>query len=244
MNNYEAKLILQAYRPSGRDAQDPHFREALAQAEQDPSLGAWFAEEQKAHAIVSKKLRAFPVPEDVKVEILVGRKIDRVPLRRHSHILVAMVACAVMGLFTALYFNSSRTISLNYLQKEIAIFTEKHEFNPPYWTEDSEKIRAWLKTRQGSPEFVVPVGMQSLANIGCEVREFHGRKVSVICFWVDKNKREAIHLFVVDRSTLKDLPLRPMFLQQGKAITAAWSDDKHAYILSGIGDATYLSRFL
>ena len=42
MNNQEAKFILGAYRPGGRDAVDPMFSEALAQAGRDPELRAWF----------------------------------------------------------------------------------------------------------------------------------------------------------------------------------------------------------
>ena len=48
MNNQEAKLILQAYRPGGRDTFDPLFAEALEQARRDPELQKWFAERKQA----------------------------------------------------------------------------------------------------------------------------------------------------------------------------------------------------
>ena len=55
MNNTEAKFILNAYRPNGRDAGDPAMTAALAQAASDPALGAWFAREQThGHAIAAK----------------------------------------------------------------------------------------------------------------------------------------------------------------------------------------------
>ena len=46
MTNQEAKFTLSAYRANGQDAGDPAFAEALAQAKQDPALGAWLARAQ------------------------------------------------------------------------------------------------------------------------------------------------------------------------------------------------------
>ena len=57
MNNTEAKFILNAYRPNGRDAGDATFRAALDQAKSDPALGAWFAREQAHGIAVAAKLR-------------------------------------------------------------------------------------------------------------------------------------------------------------------------------------------
>ena len=57
MNNEEAKLILQAYRPGGQDANDPRFREALEQARRDPELARWFANEQALDSRISTKVQ-------------------------------------------------------------------------------------------------------------------------------------------------------------------------------------------
>ena len=62
MNNNEAKFILSAYRPGGRDAGDPGMATALAQAKSDPVLGAWFARERAHDAAVAWKLRAVVPP--------------------------------------------------------------------------------------------------------------------------------------------------------------------------------------
>ena len=70
MNNNEAKFILRAYRPSGRDAADPAFNSALAQAKSDPALGAWLVREQAFDALITKKLRAIVPPPDLREAIL------------------------------------------------------------------------------------------------------------------------------------------------------------------------------
>ena len=46
MKSNEARQLLEVYRPSGADAQDPQIQEALKQADRDPALAGWF-EEQK-----------------------------------------------------------------------------------------------------------------------------------------------------------------------------------------------------
>ena len=78
MNNQEAKLILQAYHPGGRDASDPLFAEALEQARRDPELQKWFADEQALDSRIQSKLRtAVLVPRDLKSNLLALRKINR-----------------------------------------------------------------------------------------------------------------------------------------------------------------------
>ena len=70
MTREEAKLFLQAYRPGGQDAEDPHFAEALALAKRDPELAAWFARQQKFDALFSDGLRQVRAPAQLKAEIL------------------------------------------------------------------------------------------------------------------------------------------------------------------------------
>ena len=78
MNNEEAKLILQAYRPGGPDASDPLFAEALEHARRDPELQKWFAEQQTLDSLIQSKLRpAVAVPRDLKTNLLALRKIIR-----------------------------------------------------------------------------------------------------------------------------------------------------------------------
>ena len=46
MDEQEARLILQGYRPGGQDQSDPHFSEALQEVMRNPELAQWFADEQ------------------------------------------------------------------------------------------------------------------------------------------------------------------------------------------------------
>ncbi len=74
MDNREAKFLLSAYRPSGQDADDPCFAEALEQARRDPVLERCFNESIAFDATMTEKLRAVEVPPDLRENILAGVK--------------------------------------------------------------------------------------------------------------------------------------------------------------------------
>lgn len=244
MNNIDAKLILQAYRPNDQDAQDPFFQKALAQADQDSSLAEWFASERAHDAAIAQKLSEIPVPPNLKSSILLGKKM----IHRRSFFtrpaFLALAACMVIGLFTTAYLQMPRIVPFEHYENEIARFTSTHHFNPIFKNAELPKIREWLNQNEGSPSFTLTDNLDKLAEIGCQVHKFHGQKVSVICFWVNKDKYEAIHLFVVDRDALTNPPAAPILNHHGRVATASWSDSRHTYILVGIGDENYIAKYL
>jgi hypothetical protein len=74
MNNQEAKLILQAYRPGTQDASDPAFAEALEQVWRNPELHEWFSDQCAYDARIHDKLKeAIAIPADLKVRLLALR---------------------------------------------------------------------------------------------------------------------------------------------------------------------------
>src|SRR4051812_36323321 len=81
MNNPEAKFILGAYRPDGRDAGDPMFAGALSQAEHEPELHAWFESQRKFDATIAGKLRDVAPPAELREAILAGVRASQP--RRH-----------------------------------------------------------------------------------------------------------------------------------------------------------------
>lgn len=66
MDNTTAKEILSAYRPGGEDANDPFFREALAQCEHDPAMKRWFYEQRVFDERVAASLQNIRAPESGK----------------------------------------------------------------------------------------------------------------------------------------------------------------------------------
>ncbi len=70
MTNARAKLLLSVYRPNGADAEDPAFKEALAQVRLDPTLGSWFREQRAFDELIFAKLRSIEVPANLPTAIL------------------------------------------------------------------------------------------------------------------------------------------------------------------------------
>ena len=77
MNNQQAKFILGAYRPDGRDATDAAFAEALAQTERDPELRQWLERQRAFDTAVVGRLRAVAPPVELKQAILAGVRASR-----------------------------------------------------------------------------------------------------------------------------------------------------------------------
>ncbi|MGF1448768.1 MAG: hypothetical protein ACFB20_05075 [Opitutales bacterium] len=70
MTPEEAKKFLQAYRPSGADAEDADMRAALESAQADDALKAWHDEESAFDKAFAAKLRESTPPADLKERIL------------------------------------------------------------------------------------------------------------------------------------------------------------------------------
>lgn len=64
MDNNKAKLKLAVYRRTGADANDPFFAEALQQAEKDPGLREWLAEQQAFDAKFAAALGEIHGPKE------------------------------------------------------------------------------------------------------------------------------------------------------------------------------------
>lgn len=70
MDKDEVKVVLQSYRAGTDDENDSLFRDALAQASNDPALADWFRAEQEFDAVMAEKFRDVPVETAVKKRLL------------------------------------------------------------------------------------------------------------------------------------------------------------------------------
>ena len=73
----EARLLFSAYRPGGKDADDPTFAAALEAAKSDPALAQWLAEQQAFDEAVAGHLRTVEIPADLRARILAGAALSR-----------------------------------------------------------------------------------------------------------------------------------------------------------------------
>lgn len=246
MNREEAKYILSAYRVDGQDASDPQFREALEMLKIDPELARWFAREQALDRKIAEKIGSFPVPPDLKSRLLAARKIIPLPRWWQKPAWLAATACAVLALavVTVSVHTSSKPQFADFRSYVGAIAGDKSG-HLEMMSKDLVAVRQWLNSRNAPDDFVIPAGLKGLPSLGCRVFDWSGSKVSFVCF--ELGKKEMVHLFVMDRRTLRGIP-RSQDVQAaalGNGITTlSWSDDKRIYVLAGHENEQELRKLL
>ena len=235
MNREEAKYLLHAYRVGGQDASDPQFREALELLKQDPELAQWFAEDQAIHRRLADKFSKLPVPGDLKTQLLATRKIMQpVPWwKKPMRLAAAAAAIALLVCSLAVWFSVAGREKFADFRSFAATMAATKMERLDFTSQDPREVKQWLANRGDTPaDFVIPAGLNGRPSIGCCVMNWHGQKVSMVCF--EMENRKVAHLFVVDRARLRNVPSMAQALTAGNGInTVAWSDRKNVYVLAG-----------
>ncbi len=256
MDKTEAQFILQAWRPGGHDASDPAFAAALAQVASDPELAAWFEEQRALDAVIAAKLQSFPVPARLKPDILAGRKIVRPSAFQSRRNLLAMAAAIAALLSLAVWWSPSQRADRHVaaaFQADMGRFLNGIG-HLDFHTEDVSKARHWLANNAGHDALRLPPRLEGQPCVGCRVLDWEGSKVSLVCYYLKatgdggsdgRTQIEELHLLVIDRDRLKDMPAAaaPRFSTQGRWETALWSDGRHAYLLAGLAQGGYLKKY-
>jgi len=240
MDTEQARIILSAHRPESDDAEEiALFEEALAVMERDPGLAEWFAGQSRLDTAMRDALRSIQPPADLKAAILADAKTVDLPVTARPNpwitptwlALAATVAVAAGIVFLVPHKPDTR-VPLAAIDAAIPQMTRAHEH--PYATGDDDigKIRTWLASNGGAEKFDVPAGLRGIHGMGCEVASVQGAKVSIICFEMPGGG--AAHLYVMDRSALRNAPPEGHAdIQQHDGIAmASWSDARHSYILA------------
>lgn len=245
MNEQEARLILQAYRPGAQDQGDPHFAEALQEAARNPQLARWFAEEQAFDQAMTAHLAAVPAPFGLKTRILAQATAPMVS--RTSSWLIGLAGVV------ALLFLLAQVVSLwrNPAPASAAIPDYAREMvrsiqrGPPLDMESDNlgAIKDWLARKEASP-VEIPPGLAALAPVGCRVHSFRGHEVTLICF--HREGGQIAHLFVVDRAVLPKLKPgdAPFFHRDGEWTTATWAEGDRVYMIAAQGDRAAVQKYL
>ena len=234
MNNQEAKLILQAYRPGGEDASDPLFAEALEQARRDPKLQKWFAEQTVLEARLQARLEtAIPVPRGLKSDLLALRKISRsVPWWFQPMKLAAAAAVVLLLGLGGFFLFSQHPTQLASFRETMAGYTAQEQGHVVFESHDLTAIRQWLQGRGLESNFDLPAALPGRSAEGCRVVDWNGHKAMMVCFVLDG---EHMDLFVMDRTSLPSLrdDGLPLYAKTADLMTATWSKGDKVYLLTG-----------
>jgi uncharacterized membrane protein YbaN (DUF454 family) len=246
MNNQEAKLILQAYRPGGRDALDPFFAEALEQGRRDPELQKWFTEEQALDSQIQSKLRqAVAIPPDLKANLLALRKVIRPAPWWFQPMKLAAAAAVVLLLGLAAFFLlPQKPAQLASFREKMTRYSMQVQGHITFASPDFTKIQQWLQEQGVDANFELPGGLQGKPAHGCRVVDWNGQKATMICFVLDDG--EHVDFFVMDRAGLPGMPENggPQFASANGLMTVTWAKDDKVYLMTGNGDKKSFQNLL
>ncbi len=231
MNNDEAKFILAAYRPSGQDATDPLFTEALAQARRDLDLKAWFNVQLAFDSQISAKLGEIQPPPGLRDLILAGARVSwRPPSWRRRWFWFAAVAVFVISLSVLVAVRrfeaaGPKLAELSRFALRDTAFDGADHFGSVPAIRALEQRLAETNLRSGAD---LNLDLARLRADGCRTVRVAGREVFEICF----GRNQEFHLYVAKRGDFATAPEdQPEFAVQGRFAVATWEDARFAYSL-------------
>ncbi|MEO5753472.1 MAG: hypothetical protein ABIR38_02070 [Chthoniobacterales bacterium] len=245
MDEPQARLILQAYRP-GSEENDPEAAEALQMAERDPALGRWLAEEQEFDRAMAAHLEAIPAPFGLKTRILAQGSPAAVESRPWSWAVKLAGVAALLFLLVqiASFFRPPPPPSAgvgDYASEMVSFI----RLSPPLEmaSDDLGAIKKWLAKEDIAPPDV-PQRLADLRPAGCRILSFRGQKVTLICF--KRDDAGLAHLFVVDRTAMPQMKPgdKPVLRQEGDWATATWVEKDSVYLVAAEGGPADVQRFL
>jgi hypothetical protein len=242
MNNNEAKFLLRAYRPGGRDADDPAFAGALAQARQDPALGAWFAREQAFDTVVTAQLGSIAPPPGLREAILTGASVSRASREsRRWPVWLALAASValLLGVGAMWRIRSARQMDpLTAFILHDAQF-EKHGGHGEV-TGDLQRVLENPATRLASG---LPVDFARLRTTGCRTLSFAGHDVLEVCFERDGS---IFHLYMARHADFPQIASTtgPRIMKHDGWSAMQWADAQQVYVVASSADPAALRALL
>ena len=239
MNTTEAKFILRARRPDGRDDADPRFSEALEQARRDLALAGWMAREQAFDTTVAEKLRVVQPPAGLREAILAGARMSRpVSFWRRPQVL-ALAACVAIIMGLALAWPTLRPAA-DTERLALGVMTEMSSpAHHPIVVGGRGALRVALADPNTRLAAGLPFDFTQLKADGCRSLHIGGREVLEVCF----ERGGEFHLYIAKRGDFRG-DGEPIFRERGTLASVAWTDARHAYVLvTGEGAAALRNVF-
>ena len=246
MNVTEAKQILLLYRPGTSDAEDPHIREALSVARQDPELGKWLEEHQAFQSALRAKFRQIQVPAGLKGELLAGGKIVSPPVfwQRPTWLAAAAIFVVLIAVAATMLRTSVPDRFANY--RENMVSAAIRVYGMDLETGDPNRLRQFIAQKGAPADYELTTGLAKLELKGGGLLRWRGNPVSMVCF--DRGGNNMLFLFVMKRAALKDPPpastLKAELVQVDGFMTASWTQGGETYVLAGSGESRFAEKYV
>ena len=239
----QAREILSAFRPGTDDERDPVFAEALALAQTDPELKAWFQDSQGFDRLFRADLARVMAPSSLRDAILAEAKIIRPTpwwqWRLKSEHWAAAAAVALIGAAIAVWMGS-RPASFQEFGREMTDQSWGLAPHVQYKASSMAEVRRSLHESGAPSQFAVPPTLAPAVR-GYSVMHWRGHEVPMICFNADG---QHVHLLVVERTHFPDAPsVKPQVDEWQVWRTASWSRDDFSYVLTGLNTPSFVKKF-
>jgi len=246
MNEQEAKLILQAYRPDGSDAADPRFAEALAFAQSHPQLRAWFEQEYALDGALSAKLDSIQPPAGLRDSIIAAGLASR-PRQHWWKAPVWLAAAAAVALLLSFTVRSqfsnaggpSAQAFAAFALDDLAHHHDQHQGHPDTILDVQANLAASTTALPGH----LKLDLKDLEQKHCRTARFAGRDVFEICF---KREGHWYHLYAtrLDGFAPGAADAKSLVITKERFAATAWKDSNQIYALVASSDRDVLQRLL
>jgi putative hemolysin len=249
MDSREAREILSLHRPGTLDDADPRMAAALEQARRDPELAAWFEQQSAVHSAIRAKLKAIPVPPNLKRDILLGQ-LEQTRVVRLPVALKFLAAAAALALLAALawvsFHHPRNPYDFATFRNRMARRVQRDSSYMDMTSTNQTEILDYCQQQGGPANIALPANLQPLEGEGGSVFPFNNRKVAMLCLnAASDGTKNDLWLFVVDKSVLPDPPpARPQFLQVANLMTASWTEGGKVFVLAAAGTPKDLQKYL
>jgi len=231
MTTPEAKFLLSAYRPDGRDATDPFFSEALDQARSDPDLAAWFSKEKEFDGRFVEKLGGIVPPHGLREAILAGARASKPRKSRMMGSLWLLAACIALlvsvGVGLRLRFAPATESDLAHLAlRDLSEDGADHDSHQP----SMAAVQAALGSHPLPIYRDLNMDTAELERDHCRNLRIAGHEVFEVCF---KHGDAWYHLYVARIGDFApSAPTgTPTFVDKNLFAAAAWTDGQRTYAL-------------
>lgn len=247
MNPEEARLILQCRRPHGQDDSLPAMSEAWQALDAYPDDISALKDDAALDAILGEKLRSLAPPADLRRNILTGAKVTPVlPWWRRRNSWLAAAALLVLGISwqqLALQPGSVSpgsgppvptqylpTASLEDFRQDITAKVNDGSIHLGKVSPKVDDLQTWLASNAKGRQIPVPAGLAPLPTHGCEVFEWKGREVTLVCF--EAADGHMAHLFTLNAADLPADLSQPLLASANGWQTLTWQQDGRLLVLT------------
>lgn len=251
MDSGNARKILMLYRSDSPDANDPQTAEALEVMRRDPELAAWFEQHRSAQEAIRGKLKAIPVPPDLRRRIL-DAHVDH---RRIVHLfgppmLFGLAAAALIIVTASFWFlRSSDQQTFLHFRDRMARKVQRRVYFKDMVTGDQTQVSNYFRTNSAPTDEALPKNLAKLPLEGVTIVSWENHPVSVLC--LDAREKGAtennnVWVFIAKSTDMTKVPDKKstQFEKIGRLMTASWTAGNALYLVVARGDQHDLQRYL